>query len=110
LLTGLERVFSRDQENGRPNAGGQMFSRWKGEPKSGPAAASHDAPTPAAGAAVGGWPWEPDQSVAVQLVINTLLKFFPKSLAQNGRLQVETLFCTIGEALSQQRIPVWQTA
>jgi hypothetical protein len=68
-----------------------MFSRGKGESKAKPAAAGH-----AVGAAARGWPWEPDQSVAAQLAISSLLKFFPKSLAQNGRLQVETLFCVIG--------------
>ena len=69
-----------------------MFSRWKGETKAEPAVAGHDAKT----AARRGWPWEPDQGVAAQLAISALLKFFPKSLAQNGRLQVETLFCAVG--------------
>ena len=59
-----------------------MFSRAKAELKAEPGA--------------GRWPWEPDQSVAAQLAIGSLLKFFPKSLARNGRLQVETLFCVIG--------------
>jgi hypothetical protein len=71
-----------------------MFSRWKGESKAG--AADQDAPAGTAGAAARGWPWEPDQSVAAQLAISSLVKFFPKSLAQNGSLQVETLFCVIG--------------
>jgi hypothetical protein len=68
-----------------------MFSRWKSESMGGgPAAAGQDA------AATKGWPWEPDQSVAAQLAIASLVKFFPKSLAQSGRLQIETLFCVIG--------------
>jgi hypothetical protein len=68
-----------------------MFSQRKGESKAGPAAAG-DHP----GTAARAWPWEPDQGVAARLAINALLKFFPKSLAQNGRLQVETLLCAIG--------------
>ena len=68
-----------------------MFSRGKGESKAEPAPAVDDAGTTA-----GGWPWEPDQSVAAQLAISSLVKFFPKSLTQNGRLQVETLFCVTG--------------
>jgi hypothetical protein len=73
-----------------------MFSRWRGESKAGAAAAGQDAPAGTAVPAARGWPWEPDQSVAARLAISSLVKFFPKSLAQNGRLQVETLFCTIG--------------
>jgi hypothetical protein len=68
-----------------------MFSRAKGESKAEPGAAGPDA-----GTAASRWPWQPDQSVAAQLAIGSLLKFFPKNLAQNGRLQVETLFCVIG--------------
>ncbi len=68
-----------------------MFSRAKAESKAEPGAAGPDAETTASR-----WPWEPDQSVAAQLAIGSLLKFFPKSLAQNGRLQVETLFCVVG--------------
>jgi hypothetical protein len=41
-------------------------------------------------------PWEPSRDVAAQLAMGSLVKFFPKSLTQNGRLQLETLFCTIG--------------
>jgi len=41
-------------------------------------------------------PWEPSRDVAAQLAVGSLVKFFPKSLTQNGRLQLETLFCTIG--------------
>jgi hypothetical protein len=68
-----------------------MFSRWKNESMDGdrPAAAQDAAVTKEA-------PWHPDQSVAAQLAIASLVKFFPKSLAQNGRLQIETLFCVIG--------------
>ena len=73
-----------------------MFSRWKGEPKANPAVADHDAPSAAAGVVARGWPWEPDQSVAARIAIGSLTKFFPKSLAKDGRLQVETLFCSIG--------------
>jgi hypothetical protein len=73
-----------------------MFSRWKSGSKAGPAAAGPDATSSAAGAAAKGWPWEPDQSVAARLAIGSLTKFFPKSLAKDGRLQVETLFCTVG--------------
>jgi hypothetical protein len=68
-----------------------MFSRAKAESKAEPGAAG-----PGAETAASRWPWEPDQSVAAQLAIGSLLKFFPKSLAQNGRLQVETLFCVVG--------------
>jgi hypothetical protein len=73
-----------------------MFSRRKGESNATPAAADHDAPTAAAGAVARRWPWEPDQSVAAQLAISSLVKFLPKSLARNDRLQAETLFCVIG--------------
>jgi hypothetical protein len=41
-------------------------------------------------------PWEGSRDVAAQLAMGSLAKFFPKSLTQNGRLQLETLFCTIG--------------
>jgi hypothetical protein len=41
-------------------------------------------------------PWEPSRSIAAQLAMGSLLKFFPKSLTQNGSLQLETLFCSIG--------------
>ena len=70
-----------------------MFSRWKNDSKAGPTAAGHGASIEAGAR---GWPWEPDQSVAAQLAIGSLIKFFPKSLGKNGRLQVETLFCTVG--------------
>jgi hypothetical protein len=74
-----------------------MFSSWKSDSKPDPAAAGHDASSGAAGAgAAPQWPWEPDQGIAARLAIGSLVKFFPKSLAQNGRLQVETLFCTVG--------------
>jgi hypothetical protein len=73
-----------------------MFSRWKGE-KDGEAAAGSAAPTGSgSGAPAPGWPWEPDQSVAARLAMSSLVKFFPKSLTQNGRLQGEALFCAIG--------------
>jgi hypothetical protein len=55
-----------------------------------------DAPTVTDAGASKRWPWEPDQKVAAQLAISTLVRFFLKGLAQNGRLQVEGLFCTIG--------------
>jgi hypothetical protein len=73
-----------------------MFSRSKGESQAGAAAAGHGASTGAGEAATRGWPWEGDQRVAAQFAISSLVKFFPKSLARDGRLQVETLFCTIG--------------
>ena len=41
-------------------------------------------------------PWEASRDIAAQLAMGSLVKFFPKSLTQNGRLQLETLFCTIG--------------
>jgi hypothetical protein len=41
-------------------------------------------------------PWEASRDVAAQLAMGSLVKFFPKSLAQNGRLQLETLFCAVG--------------
>src|SRR6267154_2552522 len=65
-----------------------MFSLWKSESKARP---GQDAASMKKG-----WPWEPDQRVAAQLAIGSLVKFFPESLAQNGRLQVETLFCAVG--------------
>jgi hypothetical protein len=42
------------------------------------------------------WPWDPDQTVAAQLAIASLQKFFLRSLARNDRLQLETLFSTVG--------------
>jgi hypothetical protein len=70
-----------------------MFSRWTTNSKAGPMAAGRGAPI---GPGARGWPWEPDQSVAAELAIGSLTKFFPKSLGKNGRLQVETLYCTVG--------------
>jgi hypothetical protein len=40
--------------------------------------------------------WEPARSVAARLAMGSLAKFFPKSLARNGRVQAEALFCTVG--------------
>jgi hypothetical protein len=40
--------------------------------------------------------WDPAKSVASRLAIAALIKFFPKSLAVNDRLRVETLFCAVG--------------
>jgi len=40
--------------------------------------------------------WEPARSVAARLAIGSLAKFFPKSLARNGRVQAESLFCAVG--------------
>ena len=65
----------------------------------GPAAMGHAAE---AGVAIGtaavvhAWPWEPDQGVAAKLAIGSLQTFFLRSLARDGRLQLETLFCTVG--------------
>jgi hypothetical protein len=42
------------------------------------------------------WPWDPDQTVAARLAIASLQKFFIRSLSRNGRLQLETVFCTVG--------------
>jgi hypothetical protein len=56
-------------------------------------------PMPGAAApagAVRAWPWEPDQTVAARLAIAALQKFFIRSLARNGSLQLETLFSTLG--------------
>jgi hypothetical protein len=50
--------------------------------------------TEAAVAPVSEQPWEPSRSVAAQLAIGSLAKFFLKSLTQNGRVQLETLFCS----------------
>src|SRR5947207_869463 len=65
-----------------------MFSLWKSESKASP---GQDAAS-----MTKGWPWEPDQRVAAQLAIASLVKFFPKSLARNDRLHVGTLFCALG--------------
>ena len=40
--------------------------------------------------------WEPARSVAARLAMGSLAKFLPKSLARNGRVQAEALFCTVG--------------
>jgi hypothetical protein len=72
----------------------RMFSRPKGGSDPGPGTPGGDAPSAVAGAATS--PWGADQDVAAELAIGSLLKFFPKSLAQHGRLQVETLFCAVG--------------
>jgi len=50
--------------------------------------------TPASSLVQGGW--DPAKSVAARLAIASLIKFFPKSLAVNDRLPVETLFCAVG--------------
>jgi len=70
------------------------------DPSAVPASAPDRAQSPAAniGAAGGprAWPWDPDQTVAAQLAIASLQKFFIRSLSRDGRLQLETLFCTVG--------------
>src|SRR5438094_923174 len=57
---------------------------------------SQAAPATTSPAAGQSWPWEPEQGVAAGLAIRSLTAFFPKNLARDGRLQVETLFCTLG--------------
>jgi len=42
------------------------------------------------------WPWDADRDVAAKYAIGSLHTFFLKNLAQEGRLQVETLFSTVG--------------
>jgi len=41
-------------------------------------------------------PWEPEQGFAARLAIGSLQKFFLKNLTRDGRVQLETLFCTVG--------------
>src|ERR1041385_7427010 len=70
------------------------------DPSAVPAGAPDRAQGPPAkhGAARGprAWPWDPDQTAAAQLAIASLQKFFIRSLSRDGRLQLETLFCTVG--------------
>ena len=42
------------------------------------------------------WPWDADRDVAARYAIGSLHTFFLKNLAREGRLQVETLFSTVG--------------
>src|SRR5262249_1483603 len=50
----------------------------------------------ASASAARAWPWDPDQRVAARLAIASLQKFFIRSLSRNERVQLETLFCTVG--------------
>jgi hypothetical protein len=66
-----------------------MFPRQKIELTDGDAAAAGQG-------GAKGWLSEPGQGAAARLAIASLVKFFPKSLAPNGRLHLETLFCAVG--------------
>src|SRR5712691_4300256 len=72
------------------------MDNWKSALKIEPATPGHDAGAGEATRARRAWPWEPDQSVAVNLAVGSLQKFFVKSLAKGNSLQVETLFSTVG--------------
>jgi len=42
------------------------------------------------------WPWDADRDVSAKYTIGSLQTFFLKNLAKEGRVQVETLFSTVG--------------
>ena len=61
-----------------------------------PASVPGQSRSPTTGVGAFGVPWNPDQTIAAQLAIASLQKFFVRSLSRDGRLQLEMLFCTVG--------------
>ena len=74
-----------------------MFSPSQHDAIIGPSPRTRDTPEKAGGTAHAKiLLWESDQDVAARRAIDGLVNFFPKSLACNERLHVETLYCVIG--------------